>query len=226
MTQPSLLLPLLQVLLLASAPLHAHTDIAMLPCRAGDPQMLWTLPPDGKSGQIVHQLSGFCVLMKGCSDTLGQPVVLDDCAALHKSGCLSGHHRGMNSDKWIVGEKPDKPLAIISANGHKYVIEASTELGLSMNTWVEASVYQQWSVGSTVAGPRGPGHTLTLGTGVGICSGPTSEPCCMTVHHDIVPDGDGGWGMIALLLVVVGLYLGVNFSLTLSRSHTRARTRT
>jgi hypothetical protein len=181
MPQPSLLLLLLLLLLLSSA-VHGHTDIAMLPCRAGDPQMLWTLPPDGKSGQIVHQLSGFCVLMSGCKDALGQPVVVDDCAELHKSGCLSGHHRGMNSDKWIVGEKPDKPLAIVSANGHKYVVEASTELGLSMNPWVKASVNQQWTVSAAVAGATGPGHTLTLGTGAGICSGPVSEPCCMTVR--------------------------------------------
>ena len=88
----------------------------------------------------------------------------------------------MNSDKWIVGEKPDKPLAIVSANGHKYVVEASTELGLSMNPWVKASVNQQWTVSAAVAGATGPGHTLTLGTGAGICSGPVSEPCCMTVR--------------------------------------------
>ena len=42
--------------------------------------------------------------------------------------------------------------------------------------------------------------------------------------HDVVPDG--GWGMIALLLVVVGLYLGVSVSLPVTRPHTRARART
>jgi hypothetical protein len=156
--------------------------------------------------------------MKGCKDTPGiaDSVIIDDCAELHKSGCLAGHHRGMNSDKWNIGLKPGnppepEPLAIVSSNMNRLVIEASTELGLSMSPWVKTSAGQQWTVGATAVGPTGPGNTLTLGEGVGICPG--RLPCCMTVHHDIVPDGDGGWSVVALLVVVLGLYFGVSVDL-------------
>ena len=49
-------------------------------------------------------------------------MVLDDC----KSSCLSGHHTGMNSAKWVVGGDPTKPLAIVSSNIHSLVLDAST----------------------------------------------------------------------------------------------------
>jgi hypothetical protein len=47
---------------------------------------------------IVHQA--------GASGAL----VLDDC----KAPCLTGHHVGMNADKWTVGGDAEQPLAIVA----------------------------------------------------------------------------------------------------------------
>ena len=44
--------------------------------------------------------------------------------------------------------------------------------------------------------------------GKGYLPGCPVEPCCLSVKHDLVPDGDGGWSMITILLLALGGYLG------------------
>lgn len=186
-----------------------HVDLAMLPCSPTDPDMLWVLPPDGKEGQIIHQASELCLMSADCKVQTGAKgaLVLDDC----KSPCLTGHHVGMNADKWTVGGDPKQQLAIEAGTLHHYVVDASSSRFLGdppivLEPWnPKFHTNQQW----TVSSGDGAGHTLTAGKAAG--SGgylphcPTG-PCCMGVHHDIVPDGDGGWSLVLLLFVGFALY--------------------
>ena len=197
-----------------------HTDLTMLPCNAADPQMLWELPAPslqhGKAGQIIHQPTKLCLMSAGCKVATGikGALVLDDCHA----PCLSGHHVGqLNVDQWTVGNDPKQPLAIVSSTLHNYVIDASSsrwagDAPLVMEPWdTKFFTNQQWTVGPAQGGGPLPGHTLTVGKGAGtggyLPDCPV-EPCCMSAHHDIVPDGDSGWGIIVFLLLALGLYAG------------------
>jgi|EP01043_Picozoa_sp_COSAG02_P038177 hypothetical protein len=51
---------------LISATALGHVDLAILPCNAADPAMLWALPPTGKQGQIIHQASKLCLMSADC----------------------------------------------------------------------------------------------------------------------------------------------------------------
>lgn len=120
----------------------------------------------------------------------------------------------MNADKWTVGADPTQPLAIVAGTLHHYVIDASSSRFLGdppivLEPWNSKHfTNQQWTVGAAAGG--GTGKTLAAGKpaddGGGYLPHCPTSPCCMGVHHDIVPDGDGGWSVIMLLLLGFTLY--------------------
>lgn len=109
------------------------------------------------------------------------------------------------------------PLLKVLADGvgtlHHYVVDASSSRFLGdppivLEPWnTKFFTNQQWTVGTATGG--GAGHTLTVGKAAGnagyLPHCPTG-PCCLGVHHDIVPDGDEGWSMTLVLVLGCTLY--------------------
>eukprot|EP01052_Picozoa_sp_SAG31_P014416 SAG31_NODE_894_length_11172_cov_25.790572_6_plen_371_part_00 len=203
------------LVLLAAArldPARGHIDVELRPCKSTDPDQLWVVPAEGTSGNIMHAASKQCLLAKDCKDDPLTALVLDKCQA----SCLPSHRMAATFSPSQEAHS-DTPKAIVSAMMKKLVIDASSERfsgdpPLVLEPWDEKFfTNQQWTA---TAGPGGAtaGQTLRVGksadSGGGYQPHCPQEPCCLAIHRDIVPDGDGGWSLIALLLVVVALYLG------------------
>ena len=96
------------------------------------------------------------------------------------------------------------------------VVSASaSEPTLTLAPWdSQSSEHQQWKTNMPY---QGGDHRLQIGPlgadGAALCES-TNAGCCLSVHTDIVPDGDGGWALtmaaVAACLVYVagGLYIG------------------
>ena len=205
--------------LLAAVP--QHVDLAMVPCSAADPEQQWTLPAAGQAGNIVHEATSLCLLASGCNDDARTALVLDDC----KAGCLSGHRFAAT---WTLESATSPtPLGIQSSMMKKLVVDASSArfLGdppLCLYGWDKDKNtvgHQQWTV---------VGKTLQVGKspdGKGFAPHCPVEPCCMGVHHDVIPDGDGGWSVIFFLLAALALYLGGGVALGKRRHQGGGRSR-
>ena len=54
------------------------------------------------------------------------------------------------------------------------------------------------------------GYTLQIGKssdGKGYLPNCPADPCCLSTHYDVVPDGDGGWSLVVAVTVVSLLYI-------------------
>jgi hypothetical protein len=191
----------------------SHVDLTMVPCNPRDEQQLWTLPtPAGEAGHVIHQSTQLCLMASGCSDDARTALVLDDC----KAGCLSGHRF---AGTWSVeNSQSTEPLAIVSSMMKKLVVDASSARFLGDpplclepidDKTKKPFTNQQWTVSPPGGGA---GHTLQAGKSADSAGGYQPdcprEPCCLSVHHDLVPDGDGGWSLIVLATLALAGYLG------------------
>jgi hypothetical protein len=183
----------------------SHVDLAMVHCDAVDPLQRWSgmaVMARAGGGKLVHESSKLCLLSDGCNDDARGRLVLDDC----KAGCLSGHRF---AGTWSLSNdaQAPQPLAIVSSMMKKLVVDASSvhfpgDPPLVMMPWdAKKLTNQQWTV--TSLGHHGPGggagRLLQVGKsidGKGYLPGCPVEACCLSVKHDLVPDGDGGWSMI------------------------------
>ena len=190
---------LLLLLLLDGVGVRAHADVALQPCDAVDPEQRWTLPADtGVAGNFVHESTGKCLMAYGCNDDPQTPLVLDVCAP----SCLPQHKEAGTFIMQHHGR-------IVSQMMKQLVVHGGPPLALQ--TWTKATdPGQQWVVGPTGKPPGGAGHTLQIGKstdGKGYQPHCPTDPCCLSTHYDIVPDGDEGWSLVVAVSVVSLLYI-------------------
>ena len=178
---------------------RAHADLALQPCDAADPEQLWTLPADtGVAGNFVHESTKKCLMPHGCNDDPETALVLDSCTP----ACLPQHKQAGTFIMQGHGR-------IVSQMKKQLVVHGGPPLAL--RTWMKATTpAQQWLVGPAGKPPGGAGHTLQIGKsadGKGYLPNCPADPCCLSTHYDVVPDGDDGWSLVVAVTVVSLLYI-------------------
>jgi hypothetical protein len=201
------------VVLILRALVVQHVDISMEPCNDADEHQQWTLPtPAGENGNIVHRATKLCLQAKGCKDDSRVALVLDECHV----GCLSGH-RFAATFAVNNGQSATKPLAIVSNMMKKLVVDATskqsaTDPPLVLFAWGDQPNQRWMMVGNRLQvgkSPDGHGYLPTC----------PRESCCLGVHHDVIPNGDGGWAAVILGVVLVMTYLGGGIAIGKYSSH-------
>lgn len=189
---------------------EAHTDLALRPCDAEDPEQLWTLPAVAVAGNFVHASTQKCLMANGCNDDPTTILVLDDCTPT----CLSQQKQ---AGTFILQNHGRIVSQMI-----KQLVVHSGPPRVALRKWQKTyDPGQQWTVGPA-SEPAGKGFTLQVGKsadGKGYLPLCPKDPCCLTTHYDVVPDGDGGWSLVAAIFGVILLYLCGGLYLGRKRGH-------
>jgi hypothetical protein len=210
---------LLGLALRSAVPLHV--DLALKSCDPNDAQQKWELGTPvrgcGYPCAITHQSTKLCLMPKGCSDEPGTPLELGDCAA----GCTGGNKVAgqftISHSRNSLSTQMQSHHVATATSGEPSVVMMPSKGIKDSNSPDDQSPDQMW----TTAKPyTGPGHTMQIGKsadGKGYGSRCPADPCCLSVHTDVIDDGEGGWALTALLLSAAVLYEGAGVALGISR---------
>jgi hypothetical protein len=196
-----------------AAPL-GHMDLLIRPCDATDQQQLWDFGTRGlgRGGPITHQSSKQCLVAGGCHPKADAELALDACDLCSTPPQWTLHHQGQhplaltpsNSPTICAAAFPSHPFVVLKACG-------SPGVPLPYQKWTSIDPHSP-DVPQTLY--KGPNHQLKVGTdkdGKPMCE---KDPCCLSAHADLIPDGDGGWvltvaiALAATVYVLGGLYIG------------------
>ena len=194
--------------LLHGRAVHGYTGLTLKPCDQSDRHQLWDFGTRGlgRGDSIKHQESQLCLMARDCGTAEGTELVLDSCAAT----CLADktppkamftmHHAGGSAPRGLEWDLAPGMFVYAESDDDPLVLKAwDSDKALEHQTWVTAVD------GAPTMQYLGQDHTLQVGH---------ERVLCLGAHHEVVPDGDGGWLFDILVCLGCVLYLagGVGYS--------------